>query len=234
MLASVHGRLAGPDTVTDAGAEPVGNSLMSYIYAVNGDVTDLSVASTDNRIEGVVNGQLVYDDYCYHPAKPVQVMAGGDIVHLTALILQNDPKDISMIAAQGTIFYPAVQVGGAGTLEVTAGSNIFMGSTGYFDSIGPMMTGDTRLGADVVLHGGRRTRRTRRRRGGLERLCRALPEPGQRGEPALTGHGPHQQGQGAVHLPGRWPMPERPDPITIALSTHRPRGSRMPGPPCRR
>jgi hypothetical protein len=70
------------------------------------------------------------------------------------LILQNDPKDISMIAAGGSIIYANVDVAGPGTLEVSAGKNIYQGATAGLDSIGPLVSGDTRPGASIVLQAG--------------------------------------------------------------------------------
>ncbi|HEU0096930.1 MAG TPA: filamentous hemagglutinin family protein, partial [Rhizomicrobium sp.] len=88
------------------------------------------------------------------------------------VILHQDPNDVSTIAAGRDIFYagttytfydsntrsvtiePGLQIAGPGTLEVTAGQNLYQGSSAAIDSIGPIVTGDTRPGANVVLQAG--------------------------------------------------------------------------------
>jgi filamentous hemagglutinin family protein len=110
----------GPITVTDDSA--AGNGVISRIYAVDGDIINLIYGQIFNSA-ATINGKPVA--IYYRAAKPVQMLAGGDIVNLSGLILQNDPKDISMIAAGGSIIYANVDVAGPGTLEVSAGKNIY-------------------------------------------------------------------------------------------------------------
>jgi hypothetical protein len=140
----------GPNTVTDDSA--FGEGLMSRIYAVDGDVYGVAYGSTVNASR-FTNGQSVAS-IVYYAAKPVRIFAGGDIVNVSGLIVQNDATDISMIAAQGSVIYPTVDIAGPGSLEVTAGKNIYFGSTTNIESIGPLMAGDHRPGADVVLQAG--------------------------------------------------------------------------------
>ncbi len=100
----------------------------------------------------------------YQAVKPVQILAGGDIVDLTGMILQNDPNDVSMVAAGGNVIYagkqpfqasvPGLAIAGPGTLEVTAGGSIYQGSSADIDSIGPLVAGDKRPGANIVLQAG--------------------------------------------------------------------------------
>ncbi len=153
----------GPNTVTDNSAASSG--VISRIYAVNGDIMALNYG--ENFVSGqFVGGQSVYINY-YRAAKPVQILAGGDIVNLKGLILQNDPADVSMIAASGSIIYaglnsdpiggvvyPGLQIAGPGTLEVTAGKSIYQGSVASIDSMRPLVAGDTRPGASIVLQAG--------------------------------------------------------------------------------
>ncbi|MDI4233284.1 filamentous hemagglutinin family protein [Bradyrhizobium sp. Arg237L] len=139
----------GPNTVTDASA--LGGPL-SRIYAVDGDVLGIRYGEIFTSSQ-FINGRTVTTDN-YRAAKPVQIFAGGDIVSVKGLILQDDPTAVSMIVAQGSVIYPSLDVAGPGTLEVTAGKNIYFGSTGNIESIGPLMTGDNRLGANVVLQAG--------------------------------------------------------------------------------
>lgn len=70
------------------------------------------------------------------------------------------------IAAQGSVIYAGsavalpggtvagLQVAGPGTLEITAGKNIYQGSTANVESIGPLVTGDNRPGASIVVQAG--------------------------------------------------------------------------------
>ncbi len=169
----------GPNTVSDTSA--FNGSVTSSIYAVGGDILNL------------IYGQVYVDDRPvsdirvftnnYRAAKPVQMLAGSDIVDLKGLIVQNDPNDVSVIAASGNIVYVGVsavdgktqlmsaglKIAGPGTLEVTAGKNLYEGSVAAIESIGPLVTGDKRTGASVVLQAGvARARRARGRSTGLD------------------------------------------------------------------
>lgn len=148
----------GPDTISDASAASTG--VKSLIYAVNGDISGLRYG------EVYVDTQLVGSGYVntnyYRAAKPVDIMAGGDIVNLGGLILHADPTDISTIAAGGNVIYAGInntagvglQIAGPGTLEVTAGKTIYQGSLASIESIGAKVSGDTRPGASIVLQAG--------------------------------------------------------------------------------
>ncbi|WP_407180783.1 filamentous haemagglutinin family protein [Bradyrhizobium sp. STM 3562] len=152
----------GANTVTDASA--VSNSAISRIYAVEGDILGLAYGGI--HFGALSNGtQYAYEAF-YRAAKPAQIFAGGDIVDLSGLILQNAPTDISMVAASGNIIYagPTVrnngvtyaglEIAGPGTLEVTAGGSIYQGASASIGSIGALVTGDTRPGTSVVLQAG--------------------------------------------------------------------------------
>lgn len=141
----------GPDTVGDGSPEPSGSSPLSHIYALTGDVSELTLGHISSGVISFVNEA---SENFIHAVKPVQILAGGDIVDLSAEILQNDPVTISMIAAQGGVLLPKVDVYGPGTLEVTAGGNILLGSAGFINSAGPLVTGDQRPGTNVVLQAG--------------------------------------------------------------------------------
>ncbi|MDE1172151.1 MAG: filamentous hemagglutinin family protein [Parvibaculaceae bacterium] len=154
----------GPNTVTDA-SSAANPGVISHIYAVTGDILDLSYGSV--FLYRIFNSPG-YDNYNFYRAvKPVQIMAGGDVVNLNATILQNDPADVSVIAAGGNIIYAGpntrrsdgyiyagIQIAGPGTLEMTAGKNIYQGSTASVESIGALVSGDTRPGASVVMQAG--------------------------------------------------------------------------------
>ncbi|MDE1172641.1 MAG: filamentous hemagglutinin family protein, partial [Parvibaculaceae bacterium] len=141
----------GPLSVTDNSAAAE-NGIISRVYARDGDIVNLVYGETFSH-NVYVDGHYVSTDY-YRAAKPVQVMAGGDIVGLSGLILQDDPADVSTVSAGGSIIYANVDVAGPGTLELTAGKNIYQGSTASVESIGALVSGDTRPGASVVMQAG--------------------------------------------------------------------------------
>ncbi|HEY4317902.1 MAG TPA: filamentous hemagglutinin family protein, partial [Herbaspirillum sp.] len=158
----------GPNTVSNASAFGAGatSGPTSSIYAAGGDILNLVYGEVFVGAQ-LINSQNVFTDY-YRAAKPVQMLAGGDIVDLKGLILQNDPNDVSVIAASGNVVYAGVSVSnsrtglmdaglkiaGPGTLEVTAGKNLYEGSTAAIESIGPLVSGDNRPGAGIVLQAG--------------------------------------------------------------------------------
>ncbi|MEW6640496.1 MAG: filamentous hemagglutinin family protein [Pseudomonadota bacterium] len=149
----------GPNTVTDTSAASAG--VISRIYAIGGDILNLNygeIYATGSAVTG-------YTNY-YRAAKPVQVLAGGDIVNLRGLIMHQAATDVSEIAASGSLIYAGVnnlntgksvaglQVAGPGTLELTAGKDILQGSLASVESIGSLIGGDKTPGAGVVLQAG--------------------------------------------------------------------------------
>ncbi len=151
----------GPNTVTDASAASV-NGVMSRIYAL-GDIIGLEYGQVYQH--SIFAGGQYTNVTFYRAAKPVNILAGGDIVGVSGLILQSNPNDVSMVAASGNVIYagapmfglpglPGLEIAGPGTLEVTAGGTIYMGSTASIDSIGPLVIGDNRQGTNVVLQAG--------------------------------------------------------------------------------
>ncbi|CAB3647084.1 hypothetical protein LMG3431_02539 [Achromobacter pestifer] len=83
------------------------------------------------------------------------------------LFVHNDITDVSIVEAGRDILYSAFDIAGPGTLEITAGRNILMaGQVGQtlqgqpiygetaVNSIGPILPGDSRPGASVVLQAG--------------------------------------------------------------------------------
>ncbi|MGH6612750.1 filamentous haemagglutinin family protein [Sphingomonas sp.] len=134
----------GPDTATNlhAGAtDPI------RLYAVNGDIMFNFGTITDPDVREPRT--------FYVAAKPVRMRAGRDIL-AKGLILNNDPDDISIVRAGRDILNTTLKIAGPGTLEVTAGRNIYQAlSTGStIDSIGPIVSGDARDGASIALIAG--------------------------------------------------------------------------------
>ncbi|MHC2437089.1 filamentous haemagglutinin family protein [Bradyrhizobium sp. USDA 4451] len=133
------------------------------VYAVNGDITGITYGQTVTvrRTTDGVDSSEVY----YQAAGPLRMLAGGDIVNTKGLILHNDPNDVSVIAAGGSVIYagwPGLESGvgggwtiaGPGTLEITAARNIYQGSAATVESIGALAAGDKRPGANVVMQAG--------------------------------------------------------------------------------
>ncbi|AXK79310.1 filamentous hemagglutinin N-terminal domain-containing protein [Pseudolabrys taiwanensis] len=156
----------GPDTTSDASA--AGNGVRSKIYALTGDISGLRYGEVYHDVQFLGSG-YVGTDY-YRAAKPIDIIAGGDIFNIGGLILHSEPTDVSTIAAGGNVIYAGTNVGysvgatsvtavglqiaGPGTLEVTAGGNIYQGSLAGIESIGALVQGDSRPGASVVLQAG--------------------------------------------------------------------------------
>ncbi|AYN19510.1 filamentous haemagglutinin family protein [Alcaligenes aquatilis] len=78
------------------------------------------------------------------------------------LLIHSNQNDVSVIEAGRDILLSNFSVAGPGTLEISAGRNIVMAGQveggGYGEtrirSLGPIITGDGRLGADVMVHAG--------------------------------------------------------------------------------
>jgi len=139
----------GPDRATAlyAGAgEPI------RMYAARGDV----VASTGRRTDRYESVVLL--ESFYIAARPVQMRAGRDIL-ADGFILNNDPGDISVVRAGRDVLDTTLDIAGPGLFEVGAGRNIQQGISGSggtstLRSIGPVIEGDTREGAAIVLMAG--------------------------------------------------------------------------------
>ncbi|MFK0378617.1 filamentous haemagglutinin family protein [Pandoraea sp. NPDC090278] len=143
--------LFGPNTLTDTSAD--GDSAISRVYALNGDIQSVNIGQM--RTIYTPAGNVTY----YWASKPVQMIAGRDIVNSSGLINQTLPSDISMLAAGGNIFYSGTfnngfTVTGPGTLEVSAGGDVYLGNVANFTSLGSLVPGDNRPGANVVVQAG--------------------------------------------------------------------------------
>jgi filamentous hemagglutinin family protein len=115
----------------------------------------------------------------YEAAGPVWMLAGRDIVasgttvgqplavnrdgmgnssdSITAtgnLFIHNNANDVSRVSAGRDILYSSFDIAGPGTLEINAGRNILMEDRASVTSIGPVMAGDNRPGASLVLQAG--------------------------------------------------------------------------------
>ena len=111
----------GADTITTA--LHAGDDAPILFYAL-GDIESLNTGDTRSG---------------YKAAKPVQIRAGGDIISVGGLIVQNGADDISTIEAGRDIFYANFDVAGQGLLQVIAGRNVYQGNQGVLESIGPLL-----------------------------------------------------------------------------------------------
>ncbi|MCC4261624.1 filamentous hemagglutinin family protein [Pseudomonas aestusnigri] len=155
----------GPNTT--AGAE-WGSAIPARFYAGE-DIVGLRTGEILTFTGGSRMGQTWYES-----AGPVWMMAGRDIVNSgTALgestsmpsiigignstgnlFVHNDPNDVSIVSAGRDILYSSFNVAGPGTLEITAGRNILMEDRAAVTSLGPVVPGDSRPGAGIVMQAG--------------------------------------------------------------------------------
>ncbi|WP_432241015.1 filamentous haemagglutinin family protein [Herbaspirillum robiniae] len=70
------------------------------------------------------------------------------------LFVHNNDTDVSLVSAGRDIIHSSFNVAGPGTLEVTAGRNILMEDKASVASIGPVVSGDARPGANLVMQAG--------------------------------------------------------------------------------
>lgn len=159
----------GPNTSASTGAE-WGSAAPARFYAGE-DIVGLRTGEILEFMQGERLGQTWYES-----AGPVWMMAGQDIVNsgtalgqsTTAprtafglgtnstgnLFVHNDPNDVSIVSAGRDILYSSFNVAGPGTLEITAGRNILMEDRAAVTSLGPVVPGDSRPGAGIVMQAG--------------------------------------------------------------------------------
>ena len=125
------------------------------IYAAGGDLTGILLcgALEDSR------GRQVFG-----AAKAAHLRAGRDIVsfgnglmygdRVPSVILNMRESDVSILSAGRDILYANVNIAGPGTLEVTAGRNLYQADNGSITSIGSLVIGDTRPGASIAIAAG--------------------------------------------------------------------------------
>ncbi|EIP99285.1 filamentous hemagglutinin family N-terminal domain protein [Opitutaceae bacterium TAV1] len=128
------------------------------LYAVNGDITNFALG--EQRADLQDNARTI-------AAKAAQIRAGRDIVNfgnfrslsgtqalMPSVIMNVNDTDVSVISAGRDMFYTNVLMAGPGTLEVSAGRNIYQGDNGSVTSVGPVAVGDTRAGASIAMEAG--------------------------------------------------------------------------------
>ncbi|WP_249225188.1 hypothetical protein [Tardiphaga alba] len=147
-----------------AGSLYDGDDTPIRIYAVTGDLVNVVLGQARVRQNGNVD---------YVGAKAARVMAGRDMVGFglitqalddgtlgiqPSFILHNDANDVSVISAGRNMYYTNVEIAGPGTLEVTAGGDIYQGYKGGIASLGPIAPGDNRPGASIAVMAGQAQR----------------------------------------------------------------------------
>ena len=143
-----------PDTAGDRDAQ-ARNPIR--LYAANGDI----VAST-GRIQRSLDGTRTW----YVAAGPAYLRAGRDILAGSHVLLNNETTDITLVRAGRDILNTSFRIAGPGLLDVAAGRNVYQAFTdevasnqpdqnlSLFRSIGPVVAGDSRPGAGIVLSAG--------------------------------------------------------------------------------
>ncbi|WP_447774091.1 filamentous haemagglutinin family protein [Variovorax boronicumulans] len=165
----------GANSVSDRVGVSESASGPSRFYAANGDIVGLRTGSVVKFATSGVRANEV--DYV--AAGPIAVKAGRDIVYsgtrindtlpnipdftsddfssATAsgnLIVHTHKNDVSVIEAGRDILYANFDVAGPGTLEISAGRNFIQNDRANLTSIGPVVAGDGRPGAGIVVQAG--------------------------------------------------------------------------------
>ena len=152
-----------------------GSSEPARFYAMSGDMVGVNSGRMMTYSDRNFRAQPYarYGQTWYEGAQPVWMIAGRDIVNSgTAqaesesspygrnyvssgnLFVHHNASDVSVVSAGRDILYSSFNVAGPGTLEITAGRNILMEDKGAVTSIGAIVPGDMRAGANVVLQAG--------------------------------------------------------------------------------
>ncbi len=139
----------GPDTLGSRDLH-AGSQSPALFYAVEGDILGLQSGGVQKFDANTGRSILTW----YQAATAARIRAGRDIVGSGGLILNNNETDVSVIQAGRDITYANWQIGGPGTLEVTAGRNIYQADAGAITSLGKLIAGDNRLGASVSMMAG--------------------------------------------------------------------------------
>lgn len=154
-------------------ARPAAQAQPARFYAREGDIVGLrsgEIITFNSTRQGQVR---------YESAGPVWIRAGRDIVSSGTylgqptvfpallgnngnysgtssgnLFVHNRPEDVSVVSAGRDILYSNLTVAGPGTLEVSAGRNLLMEDKASITSLGPVVAGDSRPGASIVLQAG--------------------------------------------------------------------------------
>ncbi|VFR19925.1 Filamentous haemagglutinin family outer membrane protein associated with VreARI signalling system [plant metagenome] len=158
--------------LSDSPSQPV------RFYAGTGDLVGVR---TGAQARYATNGMARLGEVDYIGANPVWMLAGRDIVNTGTLQGENPlalpsqvgggtssagpafngnlfvhghANDVSVVQAGRDILYHNLMVAGPGTLDITAGRNIVQEDRASLTSLGPIVAGDSRRGASIVLQAG--------------------------------------------------------------------------------
>ncbi|WP_237171284.1 filamentous haemagglutinin family protein [Pandoraea pulmonicola] len=163
----------GADSVSATSTQRVASALF---YAVAGDL----VGVNSGRIMKFTGTGTFFEKEprlgrTWYEGSPVRMVAGRDIVRSGSLLLEGVPRagssgfgftetgnlfvhnrasDVSVVSAGRDILYSTFNVAGPGMLEVSAGRNILMEDRAGVTSLGPVVAGDTRPGANIAMQAG--------------------------------------------------------------------------------
>ncbi|MGY1411994.1 filamentous haemagglutinin family protein [Pseudomonas aeruginosa] len=147
------------------------NLQPARFYALNGDIVGLNSGALIRFDDSSIAGSRALQTW-YEGAGSVWMLAGRDIVASGTplgqtgsagpsgstftgnLFVHDDPNDLSLVQAGRDILYGNFNVAGPGTLEISAGRNILMEDRAAITSLGAVVPGDSRPGADIVLQAG--------------------------------------------------------------------------------
>ncbi|MGY3617888.1 filamentous haemagglutinin family protein [Bradyrhizobium sp. USDA 10063] len=114
-------------------------------YAVTGDIANFQAGQSETQA-GLTT---------YHVAgKQTWLRAGRDIFNTGGVILNNRDTDVSIVSAGRDVIFANYRIAGPGTLLVSAGHNVYQADYGSLTSIGPLVPGDLRPGAGIVVQAG--------------------------------------------------------------------------------
>ncbi|WP_454695736.1 filamentous haemagglutinin family protein [Achromobacter aegrifaciens] len=143
----------GPNTPLDATPRQ-GDGGLARFHAVNGDIVGLRAGAETRISADVVQGNRRTVLTWHEAALPVSVRAGRDILGLGALGLHSNASDLSKVIAGRDIVQADLKVAGPGTLLVQAGRNIRQDDVASVVSVGAIVRGDARPGADIAVLAG--------------------------------------------------------------------------------
>ena len=136
-----------PDTAT--GTLHAGDTNPARISAVTGDIVDLQFGENRTVVTTSATGLSNSPVTWLVGGDQAEIRAGGDIVNFgqtnfpgvgkyPSLMVNSSTSDVSVLSAGRDILFANVDVAGPGTLEVSAGGNVYQGGLGVLESLGPI------------------------------------------------------------------------------------------------
>ncbi|MCX5591774.1 filamentous haemagglutinin family protein [Alcaligenes endophyticus] len=123
-------------------------------YAVGGDIVGLKTGGIVNMTDSEYNKRQRQLDSWVEAAMPVRLWAAQDILGPSAVLVHNTDNDISLLRSGRDMIYSQVQIYGPGSLILEAGRHFRQDDKASIHSLGGLVRGDTRPGADIALIAG--------------------------------------------------------------------------------